>query len=79
MKSFTLSLLMTGSILALNAQTAVQDSVEMGAGYANEVYYKLSDGQKSATPANNYTPERCQFQFCVHELECKRRNIPSLD
>lgn len=54
MKSFTLSLLMTGSILALNAQTAVQDSVEMGAGYANEVYYKLSDGQKSATPANNW-------------------------
>lgn len=54
MRSFTLSLLMTGSVLSLNAQTAIQDSVEMGAGYANEVYYKLEDGQKLATPANNW-------------------------
>lgn len=54
MNKITLNLLMFVSTLTLNAQQSIQDSLEMGVGYANEVYYKLEDGQKHATPANNW-------------------------
>lgn len=47
----TLLMLASGSLLA---QTSVQDSVEMGAGYVNDVYYKLSDGGKLAQPASEW-------------------------
>lgn len=47
MKKFTLSALLLTISLGASAQNAVLDSVEMGASYANEVYYKLSDGTKS--------------------------------
>lgn len=47
MKKFTLSAILLTISLGASAQQAVLDSVEMGNGYANEVYYKLSDGTKS--------------------------------
>ena len=54
MKHFTI--IMTAVLFALlsNAQTAEQDSVEMGAGYANEVFYKLNDGAKNAVDRANW-------------------------
>jgi len=35
-------------------QPPVIDDMEMGAGYANEVYYKLDDGTKSVLPASDW-------------------------
>lgn len=51
------SLLFIGaSVLGLNAsaQTWVADSVEMGAGYANDVYYSLKNDSVFAAPNNNW-------------------------
>ena len=47
MKKFTFSVLLMAVSTGLTAQTPVLDSVEMGNGYANEVYYILEDGTKS--------------------------------
>lgn len=54
MKKFTFSALLLTFSAGLNAQTAVQDSVIMGASYANEVYYILEDGAKSPQAANDW-------------------------
>ena len=51
------SLLFIGaSVLGLNAsaQTWVADSVEMGASYANDVYYSLKNDSVFAAPNNNW-------------------------
>lgn len=37
-----------------NAQTWVEDSVEMGASYANDVFYDLATGTKTAVDASNW-------------------------
>lgn len=37
-----------------NAQTWVTDSVEMGAGYANDIFYNLSTGDSVGNPGNNW-------------------------
>lgn len=50
MRNFTFSALLIALSTSLNAQTPVLDSVEMGNGYANEVYYILEDGAKSPQP-----------------------------
>lgn len=36
------------------AQTGVQDTINMGSGYANEVFYTLSDRKKVIVPANSW-------------------------
>jgi hypothetical protein len=54
MKNFTLGTMMVALSLGLNAQNAVQDSIIMGASYANEVYYKLADGAKSEHLATDW-------------------------
>ncbi len=38
----------------LCAQTAIQDSVTMGAGYANQIFYSLQNGEVVQTPNNNW-------------------------
>src|SRR5687768_5124032 len=51
------SLLFISAIAAgvqANAQTWVADSVEMGAGYANDIFYNLATGDSVAQPANNW-------------------------
>lgn len=40
--------------LQSNAQTWVSDSVEMGAGYANDVFYNLKTGSKKTQVANDW-------------------------
>jgi hypothetical protein len=40
--------------LQANAQTWVADSVEMGAGYANDIFYSLQTGADSAKAANTW-------------------------
>jgi len=40
--------------ITINAQATVLDSVEMGSGYANEVYYRLIDGEKLAKQATEW-------------------------
>lgn len=37
-----------------NAQSWVADSVEMGAGYANDIYYNLSNGNDQSAPSDNW-------------------------
>lgn len=54
MKKFTIGALLLTLSTSINAQQAILDSVIMGASYANEVYYKLSDGAKSAQVANDW-------------------------
>ncbi len=51
-KIFTCALiLMTTSVFA---QTTVYDSVSMGAGYANQVFYSLQDGEVAQAPNTNW-------------------------
>ncbi|MCO5261171.1 MAG: T9SS type A sorting domain-containing protein [Crocinitomicaceae bacterium] len=54
MKKITFSLLFLSFTSLLNAQTAILDSVEMGASYTNEMFFKLSDGSRLAAPVNNW-------------------------
>ncbi|MCD6062402.1 MAG: C-terminal target protein, partial [Flavipsychrobacter sp.] len=51
------SLLFISAIAAgmqANAQPWVTDSVEMGAGYANDIFYNLASGDSVGQPANNW-------------------------
>lgn len=54
MKKFTFCALLLTISTGLNAQTAVQDSIIMGASYANEVYYTLENGTKSEHVATDW-------------------------
>lgn len=54
MKKITLSLLLLTSTMSLKAQTPILDSVIMGTGYANEVYYTLEAGTKSQHAASDW-------------------------
>ena len=40
--------------LNLHAQTVVNDSVTMGAGYANQIWYSMQNGEVSQAPNNNW-------------------------
>ena len=52
-KLLTLSVVLLTSV-SIYAQTAVYDSVIMGAGYANQVWYNMTSGEVSQTPNNNW-------------------------
>ncbi len=54
MKKFIASNILLSTFLFLNAQTAVNDSISMGAGYANMVYYSLGSGAKASAPATGW-------------------------
>ena len=49
--SLAFALLIT---LNLHAQTVVNDSVTMGAGYANQIWYSMQNGEVSQAPNNNW-------------------------
>ena len=52
-KILTLSFVLLASA-SLYAQTAVYDSVTMGAGYANQIWYSMANGEVSQAPNNNW-------------------------
>lgn len=54
MKNITLLTAATLFACDIFAQNAVQDSVEMGAMYANEIYYTLDDGSEETAPLDNW-------------------------
>jgi hypothetical protein len=54
MRKFTFTTLLVALSIGVKAQNPVLDSVEMGASYANEVYYLLEDGTKSIQPGNDW-------------------------
>jgi hypothetical protein len=66
MKHFTLSTLGLILSLPLFAQT-VQDSVEMGAGYTNSVFYKLSSGAETVVSNANWdiALETSSYGICI--------------
>lgn len=49
-----LSIALIGMGMYGSAQTEIKDSVEMGASYQNEVYYKLTDGSKTSVDATSW-------------------------
>ena len=53
MKKTLLSLLLGTSILGAQAQTT-DETVSVGAGYANDVYYSLENGEVASIPRNNW-------------------------
>lgn len=53
MKKFLLSAVLLGGILSLNAQNWIQDSVVIGAGYANRAFYSLENGVQGSVLFNN--------------------------
>ncbi len=53
MKSFILTAAMVLALLQLNAQTVI-DTVSIGAGYANHVWYSLENDEVAAAPKNNW-------------------------
>ena len=52
-KLLTISIILLAST-NLFAQTVVSDSVTMGAGYANQIWYSMSGGEVSQSPNNNW-------------------------
>jgi hypothetical protein len=54
MKHFTMMTAAVLFVLGTNAQTAIEDSVELGTGYANSVFYKLNDGSETLVDNANW-------------------------
>lgn len=54
MKKQLLSVLLAAGSLAANAQTVVPDSVEIGAGYANQVWYSMENGKQGTAAKDNW-------------------------
>ncbi|MEO8150510.1 MAG: T9SS type A sorting domain-containing protein [Bacteroidia bacterium] len=54
MKRFFTSILVIITGLNVFAQTTISDSVSLGAGYANDVYYSTQTFAKSSVPNNNW-------------------------
>ncbi len=46
---------LTGSTCPSLAQTVKSDSVIMGPGYANQIFYKMSKGKAGSSPVNNWS------------------------
>jgi hypothetical protein len=54
MKQLYISTLLTLSLLKMDAQTPVTDTVSLGAGYANQVWYSLANDNTGTAPKNNW-------------------------
>lgn len=55
MKKQILSILMAGAAaMTVNAQTVVSDSVALGAGYANQVWYSLANDEQGSAAKDNW-------------------------
>lgn len=54
MKKQLLAVLFVAGCVGANAQTVVADSVEIGAGYANQVWYSMETGKKGTAPKDNW-------------------------
>ncbi|MCX7605949.1 MAG: T9SS type A sorting domain-containing protein [Bacteroidia bacterium] len=53
--NFLKTAFLLGGVASLSAQiTVIRDSVEMGAGYANQVYYSLQGGEVGTAPAASW-------------------------
>lgn len=70
-KQLLTAALVAGTFLA-QGQTVVQDSVLMGAGYANQVWYSLENDEQGSAPKNNW-----DIAFDVVEItSCLHINTP---
>lgn len=54
MKKLVLSLALSVPFMTVNAQTAVVDTVSVGAGYANQVWYSLDNDEQGTQPKDNW-------------------------
>lgn len=54
MKARLLTTLLAASALGVNAQTIINDTVTIGAGYANQVWYSLQNDEQGSQPKNNW-------------------------